>query len=147
MFSNRRFTLFLLTIFATLFLTACFHDDDDGSSVCNPPAGDYAGYWTVSGSDAGNCGDEGSWSGSATIAVSGNTMTGFPTGSNQSHSGTICGNKLTVSTSYPEDGGTTALQFTATFTSNSQVNGSGTWQWSDGSDSCNGTTTFTGTKN
>lgn len=145
MINIRNFTQYLSIIFTMLALTACSSGDDSGTSVCNPPAGDYAGFWTVSGADQGNCGDEGSWSGSGVVTVDGNTMTGFPAGGGV-HSGQICGNILTVSTSYPEDGGTTTLSFTATFSSNTAVSGSGSWSWSDGSSSCNGTTSFQGMK-
>ena len=145
--NTRAFITYLSLIFAALTLSACNSgSSSSGSSTCDPAAGDYAGFWTISGRDAGNCGDEGPWTGSGTVAVSGNTMTGFPTGAGRSHSGQICGNRLTVSTSYPEDGGTTSLNFTATFSSNNNMSGSGSWSWSDGSSSCNGTTTFTGAK-
>jgi hypothetical protein len=146
MLNIRNFTQYLSIIVTTLALTACSSSGgDSGSSVCDPPAGDYAGFWTISGTDQGNCGDEGSWSGSGTITVDGNTMTGFPAGGG-THSGQVCANTLTVATSYPEDGGTVTLNFTATFSSNNAVSGSGTWSWTDGSSSCNGTTSFQGTK-
>ena len=130
----------------TFFIAACSSSSDSGSSTVAPPAADYAGFWVVSGTDTGNCGDEGSWSGSGTITVSGNTMTGFPAGGGV-HSGTISGNTLTVSTSYAEGSGTVALNFTATFSSASAVSGNGTWTYTEaGWGSCNGTTTFSGNK-
>jgi len=66
----------------------------------------------------------------------------------RNYSGTMCGNVVTASVpfSYAEDGGmTTVTQLIFTVTGDS-LSGSSNWSWSDGIDSCAGTSTFTATR-
>ena len=66
---------------------------------------------------------------------------------NRTFSGQICGNTLTWVGSYPEDGGTTTINLmTATISGNS-FSSSSNWSWTDGVDSCSGTTSSVGTRN
>jgi hypothetical protein len=61
--------------------------------------------------------------------------------------GTINGNTLSWSGSYPDEGGTITL--TVSLTTNNAgdyFSGSSSWTWSDGFDSCSGTTSVTGNK-
>jgi hypothetical protein len=61
-------------------------------------------------------------------------------------SGTVSGNSVSWSGSYPESGGTTTItSLTATVSGNS-LSGSSNWSWTDGIDSCSGSDTFTGTR-
>lgn len=111
------------------------------------PEGGVAGNWSVNGTDdATNCG-EGvtSFSVNVRIEQSGNTLT--VTISGEEYTGTLSGSQGTWSGSYPDDGGTTAEQYTVTFANNNTtLTGGSTWSWTDGVTSCTGSTQVTGSK-
>ncbi len=54
--------------------------------------------------------------------------------------GTISGNHISWQGSFPDDGGTLSVVFSGALNSVSQISGTGTWEWSDGSYTCHGTT-------
>ena len=124
-----------------LLIAACADD------ATGPPEGGVAGNWTVSYTDdATGCG-EGVTAGivNVLIAQNGNVLT--VTSDGIVFTGTLNGTEATWSGSYPEDGGTTSEQFTVTFANNNTtLSGGSTWTWTDGTDSCSGTSTITGSK-
>ena len=62
--------------------------------------------------------------------------------------GQYSGSNISYSGSYPEDGGTTISTSNLTLNSSSnQLTGMVIWSWSDGSMSCNGTSSVTATRN
>ena len=132
----------LAAAFVTAALTGCSDDSSEPTTTL-----DIAGSWTITENvDATGCGG-GTYSDvwTASVSQSGSSIT--LTTSGLTFSGTLNGNQLTWSGSYPEDGGTTTVNMTATIASSEDsLSGSSTWSWSDGVDSCTGTTTFTGVK-
>ena len=137
------FTLLLLSF--AMVLTNCGDDDGgDGPTVCNDPTVDVNGTWAITENEKPNtCGD-GLESFNLHAVQSGKNVTVTDDYSNE-FSGTVCGNVLSYSGSYPDEGGTTTISLTATVSGNS-VSGSATWSWTDGYDDCSGTTVFTGAK-
>ncbi|XPS90037.1 uncharacterized protein Dvar_80560 [Desulfosarcina variabilis str. Montpellier] len=122
-------------------------DNDNIGDVCEPI--DVAGTWQVTDiNDETDCG-EGINTVEYTIYITQNgeqiTVDKDPEGT---FTGTLSGNTITWSGSYPEDGGTTTiLSMTVdvsddgnTFTSQSS------WSWTDGIDSCSGTSQGEGVK-
>lgn len=65
----------------------------------------------------------------------------------ESYSGSLSGDALYWSGSYSEDGGTTTSTVSATFEGDGSLSGSSSWSFTDGVDSCEGTSTFTATRN
>jgi len=60
--------------------------------------------------------------------------------------GTVDGNHISWSGSYPEDGGTTTANISLNISGNS-LNGSASWTWSGFGEVCSGTTQISGTRN
>lgn len=127
----------------TVAVAACGGDDGD----CAEPITDGTGTWTITEVVDGSDCDEGTYTENYTVSVtqSGNSLTVVaPTGT---FSGEICGNKVSWSGSYPEDGGTTTATIDLTVSADgNSLNGSVTWSWTDGSDSCAGTSQTTGSR-
>lgn len=64
-----------------------------------------------------------------------------------SYSGSISGNNFSWSGSFMEDGGTTTSNMSGTVAANgNSLSGSSSWSWTDGVESCDGSSTFTGTR-
>jgi subtilisin family serine protease len=61
-------------------------------------------------------------------------------------SGTVTGNSVSWSGSYPEDGGTTTITSLTATVSGDSMSGSSNWSWTDGVTACSGSDTFTGTR-
>ena len=142
----KRVHLFLVPVFLLLFgavLLAGCGSDGDSAPPCAAPTVDVNGTWTVTGTD--NCADPAS--GSSTFSVylvqNGNSVTDSTGGS-----GSVCGNVVTLSDSYPEDNGTTTETITLTVTSGTPMtfSGTGAWTWTNGTSSCSGSDTYTGSK-
>ena len=93
------------------------------------------------------CDDSWTESYPASVSISGSNVTLNIAG--QTHFGTITNGALSFPLPDPwfDDGGTvTPTAFSVTATSATSFSGSMNWGWSDGEDSCSGTTTFTGTR-
>ena len=60
--------------------------------------------------------------------------------------GTISGNTIDWQGNYPTNGGTTEVTSTNITATDNDFNGTANWNWSDGNDSCSGTTQVQGTK-
>jgi fibronectin type 3 domain-containing protein len=112
-------------------------DGDTGSNPITVP--DVAGTWEITETHTDDCGDGNNqdvWT--ATITQDGISVTVSYGG--VARTGTMNGNVLTWSGSYPEEGGTTTVSsLTITFSGDS-ASGSATWSWTDGSSACSGTT-------
>jgi len=132
---------------AALFITSC-SSGGGGDSAPAAPVGDITGSWSVNEtSDATNCGD-GIVVSNYTLTVTSQAESAITyTSNSNTFNGTLSGNKLTSSGSYPEGGGTVTGSTTITIDSVcSAFTGTATWSWSDGVDSCSGTATLTGTR-
>ena len=134
-------TLFLGLVMA-FSLTACGGGDDPPS--LQPPDFDLSGTWIVKEtilSATSVCVDEEGETSSYEITVKqeGNSLTvTTPAGT---FSGTISGDKVQWSGSYPDDGGTTTIAgMELTASSKSKLGGNTEWTWTDGNFSCSGTT-------
>ena len=105
------------------------------------------GNWTLSFSDdASDCG-EGITTGTATILIELNGNVLIVTADGIVFTGTLSGTDATWTGSYDEDGGTTTEQFEVTFANNNAtLSGGSTWTWTDGTTSCSGSSTITGSK-
>ena len=125
-------------------LMACAGDSLTGSE------GGVAGTWSVAYTDdATDCDvDEGVTTGTVSyvIAQNGNSLT--VTFDDIVFTGTLDGTEATWSATYPEEeGGTEVEQFTVTFANNNTtLSGGSIWDWTDGTDSCSGTSTIAGSK-
>ena len=147
--------LVLVTVLALLSACGGGGGGTDNSNIgskktgSNPPIGDMSGTWQVAGTDISStaaCNGVG-FNVTATIIQSGNDLN--VTGLRASTlSGTISGNQISFLGSYAEDGGTTTISksiLTITTDCN-QFTGNDSWSWTDGSFSCSGTSTYTGTR-
>jgi hypothetical protein len=121
----------------------------DGSNY-NPPdvaAHSYSGTWNTDVTDDETGCEEGinSYDLSAIITVNGNELSinVRPV----SWSGPLLPNPNSISynVAFSEDGGTTSEHGSVNFNKGT-FTGSSSWSWSDGSDSCSGTSTFSGSK-
>ncbi|WP_455210292.1 fibronectin type III domain-containing protein [Kaarinaea lacus] len=124
-------------------LTACSGGGGDGTSPgLNAPVADISGTWNITEDGSSNCPGEQAYHNefSIIVAQTGNSLTvSTPAGT---FNGTIDGDRVAWTGSYPEDGGTTtitAMQLTVSSDGNS-LSGTSSWNWSDGIDSCSGTT-------
>lgn len=126
----------------------CCGGGGDGDSDHGGTCANAAGTWEMTEQvDATDCG-EGTYTEYPTYTVtqSGCNITVVPS-SNPSlrFNGSINGNQISWSGSWPEDNGTTTADISATINGNS-ISGSASWSWTDGTDSCTGTTQITGTR-
>ena len=128
-----------------LSLLACGGGGGGGGGEPPAPPANVAGTWNVTEtSTSNNCGDAVDPPYSITIAQSGSNLTvTTPSGT---FTGSISGNTVRWTGSYPEDGGTTTItSLTATVSGNS-FSGSSTWTWAGPGSPCSGSTNFTGTR-
>lgn len=111
------------------------------------PEGGVAGNWSVNATiDGTQCGDP-IITANFTIRISqtGNALAVTVDGDD--FNGTLNGTQGTWSGSYPDTGGTTTETYTVTFAgNNTTMTGGSTWSWSDGTTTCPGTSTLTGSK-
>lgn len=144
--SLSRLLRILLLLLATGSLLACGGSDDDDNDGGSSTPGNFAGTWSISEVvDASDCG-EGIYTTtySITVTQSGSSISVVtPVGT---FSGTVSGNSLSWTGSYPEDGGTTTIDSLTGNLSGSTISGTSSWSWTDGAFSCSGTTTWTGTR-
>jgi hypothetical protein len=127
-----------------LSLLACGGGGGGGGDAPAAPA-NVAGTWNVTETSTNNnCGDPGDPPYSITIAQSGSNLTvTTPSGV---FTGSISGNIVRWTGSYPDDGGTTTITaLTATVSGNS-FSGSSSWTWAGPGGPCSGSTNFTGTR-
>lgn len=119
----------------------------DSDIACADPIIDATGSWSITETSTDNdCGEDGLASYTLIITQSGNNVSVYSPGLDQTFSGQMCGNTITWTGSYPEDGGTTVLDPITAEVSVDNLSGINTWRWSDGVNSCSGTTEFVGDK-
>jgi hypothetical protein len=115
---------------------------------CAEPAADAAGQWEMTATPIEDSCDNDltPYTFQVTIIQEGNALTAHtPEGT---LTGTICGDQLQISGSYSVDGGGTStvnLDLTVSADGNS-VQGSDTWNWTDGFESCGGSDSLSGTR-
>jgi hypothetical protein len=144
---RRLYQLVLIGGLSALFAGCGGGGGGGGDEALVAPIGDLSGVWTVSDTPSSTqCAvypDEYP----LTLTQTGNSLSVFD-GSN-TFNGTISGNTVRWTGSYPDAGGTTTItSLTATVapTCNS-FSGNSTWTWSAPGETCSGTSTFTGTRN
>ena len=144
-----RYARLLGTGMLSLLFAACSTGGGGGDGDPDPPIADISGTWSITETMGSNtCGEvPGSQNTySITVTVSGNSVTVVtPAGT---FTGTIDGDQLEWTGSYPDDGGTTTINsMDLTVSANgSSVSGTTSWSWTDGTESCSGTTTVNGTR-
>lgn len=142
---NAKVLRFALLLLLVLPFAGC-SDDDDPAGPAAPADFDITGTWSVSETvDATACGEgtqTDTWSMTATQTGNALTVT-TPVGT---FTGTVSGSDVNWSGSFPEDGGTTTISLSATLSGGDDFAGTSTWSWTDGIDSCGGTSVFTGTR-
>jgi len=126
-----RYAFGFLIGFAALAAAAC------GGGDCADPV-DVAGEWEVTSTVVSdNCNGRVSQTFSMTITQDANTLTAeIP---EATYNGTICGNQLEMTGSFPEDGGTVTVNGTLVVSEDgSSMEGTDEWTWTDGVESCSG---------
>ncbi len=144
----------LVVIFATAISTmfiSCGSSDDAAPVVLEAPI-DYAVGSTWSMTEKVNavaCG-EGYQTDTYVMTVfsqSGTSITMQST-NGRTYSGTFSGNKISLSGSHSDGDGVSQGSLVVTMDSScNSMSGSGTWVWSDGKESCAGTSEITGYRN
>jgi hypothetical protein len=127
-----------------LSLLACGGGGGGGGDAPATPA-NVAGTWNVTEtSTSNNCGEPVDPPYSITIAQSGSNLTvTTPSGV---FTGSISGNTVRWTGSYPEDGGTTTITSLSATVSGNSFSGSSSWSWAGPGSPCSGSTNFTGTR-
>ncbi len=130
---------FLLAL-AVLGFVAC------GGDECAEPVGDVAGIWRMNSTVVDDdCGERENQTFRMAIAQDGNRLTAVTP--ELEFNGTICGNQIRISGSFPEDDGTVTVNATLDASADGQsMQGSDTWTWTDGFESCSGSDSLTGTR-
>jgi hypothetical protein len=125
-----------------------------GGGSTEAPTVDLTGDWevtetikTADGICSGNVGEVSVWT--ASVVQNGNDVTvTITSGANVGavFTGTVSGNKIDWSGSYPTSGGTTTVTGSDVTATNTSLSGTASWDWSDSTDSCSGTTSVNGAK-
>ncbi len=106
-----------------------------------------AGTWSIiDTNDSNTCGDPTGVPEMYDITVTQNGVSitvATPVGT---FSGTVNGNSVSWSGSYPENGGTTTITSLMATVLGDSLSGSTSWSWTDGVDSCSGSNSFTGAR-
>ncbi|UCD25257.1 MAG: right-handed parallel beta-helix repeat-containing protein [Gemmatimonadota bacterium] len=125
-----RYVIGFLMALAVFALAAC------GDGDCAEPV-DVAGEWQmVSTVVSDDCGGRENQTFRMTIAQDGNDVTG-ETQEFGTFRGSICGDRMELNGSFPEDGGTVTVKATLVV-SDGSMEGTDSWTWTDGSESCSG---------
>jgi len=101
----------------------------ESSGVCDPPG--TTSHWSASAVQSGN---------DVTVTITSGDLVGAV------FTGTISGDKLNWTGSYPNSGGTLTVESSDVTATNTTLSGTTNWSWSDGKLSCSGRTQITGTK-
>ncbi|MEL7025331.1 MAG: fibronectin type III domain-containing protein [Pseudomonadota bacterium] len=146
--ASRDFSKVWILTALLLLVTGCGGGGGGGSDSPDPqpPAVPVvAGEWQISETLADDCGSSGTTNTYvATVTQNGSQV--VVTYGGVSRSGTMTGNELTWSGSYPEDGGTTTVSSLILNFSGDSATGNATWSWTDGTQSCSGTSSITATR-
>jgi hypothetical protein len=119
-----------------------------GSSVSAKECVHVAGTWNVTEvSDETNCGGGSAETESNIYTITQNGCSIEVTDEGRrTYTGTVSGSTITWSGSFPEEGGTTTIQQMTLTVSGDNISGSCFWTWTDGIESCSGTTQISGTR-
>ncbi len=103
------------------------------------PTYDATGIWSYSSTSnwAAGCLPYYDATGTVTVTQTGNDVT-LVDDDGYTWTGTVNGADYTLSTSFPEDGGTTTANLSCTLSSSTSGSGTVIWSWTDGIDSCSG---------
>lgn len=138
-----------ILIMALPLLFACGGSSNGGGGDTTISTGDIAGIWHSEETVSGNCSDEQyprTDYETYQVSQSGNTLTITIQSSSNQAIGSINGNRVTWEGVFPDGDGTLSIQFSGTLVSENRISGSGTWEWSNGSYSCSGTTQISASK-
>jgi hypothetical protein len=127
---------------AVLAFAAC----GDGDGDCGEPL-DVAGEWLMTATPIEDTcdGDLTPYMFGVTIIQEGNALAGQTLGA--TFPGTICGNQIQMNGSFSEYGETTTVNLRLTVSADgNSVEGSDTWNWTDGVESCGGSESLSGTR-
>lgn len=131
-----------------LVLAAC--GDGDSGPQLQPPVADISGKWSITEkSDETKCGG-GIVTTKYTVTVTQSDNILIVTTPAGKFNGTISGNTISWTGSFPEDGGTTTIDsMTLTVSSTGKsISGTSSWTWTNGNGTftCSGTSQISGTK-
>ncbi len=148
----KKSTLILSNILLATMFIGCGGGSDSGAviPVYVTPISDFSdSTWSITESiDARGC-DNGTFTEHYLMTVlsqSGNDIN-IKT-NNGTYAGNISGDQVSLSGSNIKDGGSNVGTVILTIGSNcNKLSGNSTWIWSDGKDSCSGTSTISGTRN
>jgi hypothetical protein len=138
----------LMMLLMTTVIGSCGSSGGDNKPAV--PSTDLSGTWTAEETINGNCrGDTYPITQTEVLVVtqSGNHLTLSIPSRNAQISGTISQNTIKWSGAFDEDGGELRINFTGALSGDSKITGSGDWTWSDGSYTCQGTSSAVITKN
>ncbi|MDH3726720.1 MAG: right-handed parallel beta-helix repeat-containing protein [Myxococcales bacterium] len=136
-----RYAFGFLMALTVLAFAAC--GDNDGN--CVEPV-DVAGEWEMTTTDViDSCGGRVPYTFPMTITQNGNALTAeFPGGP---LTGTICGDQVRLSGSFPEDDGTATVSVALIVSADGDsMQGSDSWSWTDGFTDCSGSDSLSGTR-
>ena len=137
-----RYVFRFLIVLAVLAFAAC----GDNGGDCTEPV-DVAGEWLMTATPIEDTcdGDLTPYMFGVIITQEGNALAGQTNGA--TFPGTICGNQIQMNGSFSEYGvtNTVNLQLTAS-ADGSSVEGSDSWNWTDGVESCGGSESLSGTR-
>jgi len=136
-----RYVFGFLMALAVLAFAAC---GDNGGDCAEPV--DVAGEWEMTSTVVSdNCDGRMSQTFRMKITQDGNALTAETP--ELTFSGTICGNQIQMKGSSPEDDGTVTVNATLIVSAEGDsMQGSDNWTWTDGSESCSGSDSLSGTR-
>jgi len=152
--TTHRFLAAVLAATFTISFAACPAPDNtdtgddpgvDSQVAPSAEAASVAGTWLIHEEiDATACG-EGQLTDDypLTVVQDGNNLT-FTAPDGRIYEGNVDGSRVRWDRSYPEEGGTTTVHADVTVAGDT-ISGNVPWEWSDGRDTCDGTTQVTGT--
>jgi hypothetical protein len=152
----RRYVIILVSSGAIAFAAACGSSGGGSSSSACTASGtcnvNITGTWSTTENVSANaCGNAHTDYNTYTITQTGCNAVVVPnTGSSAgvTFNGVVNGNQICWTGSYPANGGTETINslILTVNSSGTSFNGTASWTWSDGSNSCSGTTQVSGTK-
>ena len=140
----------ILALVSALLLVACGSNTDPQQQIPNDPPTftNLSGTWGVGENLVDNCQD-GDFASYDMFATQNGAAIQVTDEQGRSYTGTMAGNQIfpQVPFSYNEEGGvTTVTQLTITALSEVELEGNSVWSWTNGSESCSGTSTFSAFK-
>jgi hypothetical protein len=123
-------------------LVGCSKEKDNAPAAPATPEFNVTGAWSGSStSTGGTCDSPSALTLIANFTQTGNTVNGTVNG--VLGTGTISGNQISISVSYPEEDGTATENITGTVNSDNEMSGNSSGSWTDGFATCSFTTSWT----